>query len=247
MVTSLAGSNPLATVNYDNLNGLRVTATSGMAAGGHVTAGKNLSFNWLLGALDKKGYSDIITKPNVLVQNHSIGYISVLDTQPYIKSYTTVENGTTGSITKTPQVAEYQEGVDFYVKVDKFPNKNFIQVSVVPSVKSVEVGPAQRITDSQGDTIITPRTKEISTFSVANIKSGDIIVLSGFKKKNTSKDLSSPLAGKAPVVGDLFNSESKNAGYTEFVFLIKVNQINRASNTFNIPSGKAKSLYRNFQ
>lgn len=243
-INSLAGGFPLASASAtaNPQTGTTMTATGGSVAQGTITSGNKISFNWLLGALDERGYDNVVTRPNVLVQNHSIGYLSVLDTQSYIKEWkqTILENST---IITTPVFDEYQEGMDFLVKLNKFPKKDYLQVSVVPNIKEVELS---QIETTMG-TMTMPRIKEISTFSVANIKSGDIIVLSGFKKKNSSVKANSPLISHIPIVGQAFKSETQVDAYTELVFLIKVTEISKPKETFNSPSNKSKELYRQFQ
>jgi len=242
-VNSLSGGFPLTgAATYNSSTGATsATTTGGSVAQGTISGG--LSFDLLIGALDEKGYSNIVTKPNVLVQNHSIGYLSILSTQSYIQKYETTTSGTQGTLNiTTPVLAEYQEGLDFYVKLDKFPKKDFLQVSVVPNIKEVTITETQ----TQQGTITFPKVQETSTFSVANIKSGDIIVLSGFKKKDTTKTTSSPLLSKIPVLGEIFNYETETNNYTEVVFLIKVTEISKAKDSLNGPSGKSKELYRRF-
>lgn len=240
-INSLSGGFPLtAAATYNS----STSSTTSSITGGSVIQGSvngnSVSFDWLLGALDEKGYDNVITKPNVLVQNHSIGYLSNLSTQSYIEKYETTTDDHL-NIT-TPVLGEYQEGLDFYVKLDKFPKKDFVQVSVVPNIKEVTLTQ----TETNQGIITFPRVEETSTFSVANIKSGDIIVLSGYKKKENSKSSSSPLLSKTPIVGKLFNYETSDSDYTEVVFLIKVTEISKAKDTFKNPSNKSKEIYRNF-
>jgi len=246
-INSLSGGIPVLSKSINAKTGkiaYSATADSSVIQG-TASLGKKLSFNWLLGALDKRGYSNVITKPNLLIQNHSIGYISLLDTINYPSGWNSSISGTTSTImSKTVKIGQVENGMEFLVKVDEFPNKDFIQVSAVPSVKVANLGPDYATPDGN---IKIPTVKTISTFSVANIKSGDLIVLSGFKKKTSNNNLNSPLLSKIPAVGQVFNQESSQNNYEEIAFLIKVTKITNSKETFRNTSNKAKQTYRQFR
>jgi len=244
-INSLAGGLPNVSTktNSDGTKQTQITSGSSVIKGS-ASFGKNISFDWLLGALEKRGYSNIITKPNMLVQNHSVGYISLLDTKNYISGWKAKTSVDGSIISSTPETSQIENGMEFMVKINKYPKKDFIQVSTVPSIKSFELGAP--VTTPSGP-IYVPTSSTISTFSVANIKSGDLIILSGFKKKYTQNDLKSPLLSKTPVVGKIFNQENNVNTYKEFAFLVKVTEIKRSNETLKNPSNKLKQTYRKFR
>jgi len=244
-INSLAGGLPniTTTTTSDGQKQTQITTGSSVFQG-KVSMGNNLTFDALLGALEKRGYSNIITKPNILVQNHSVGYISLLDTKNYISGWKASTSSDGSIINSTPEVSQIENGMEFMVTINKYPKKDFIQVSAVPAIKSFEMGAP--VTTPTGP-IYVPTASTISTFSVANIKSGDLIILSGFKKKVTGNNLTSPLISKTPIVGKIFNQESNNNNYREFAFLVKVTQIKQSSDTMKNPSNKLKETYRQFR
>lgn len=203
----------------------------------------SFAFKFLMDALQKSGVAQIVEKPNVIVQNHSIGYISVGEENSYVKKIKTnvvTTNGVTTTVTD-PEIGKYRDGLQFVVRVDKYRRKDRIGLTIVPmmAVSSLRSGP--------GNVQLLDR-KIRQAMSVVAVRNGDVIVLGGMKLKNgTGDDTGMPGVKSIPLLGSLFGQKGENSKSVETVFIVRVKKVRRASETSGIPSLKTKALIRSVE
>jgi type II secretory pathway component GspD/PulD (secretin) len=206
----------------------------------------NIAYKSLITALKKNNNINIVNKPNVIVQNHSIGYISVGEEKSYIKSVqvTPGETNSDGSRSQDlyqPVIEKYRDGLQFAVRVDSHKYKDFISLSLAPMLTDTVLN---KIT-GKFDSVQLPDRKIRETFAVANVKNGDIIILSGMKSREQIGDRTEPkLFENIPYVKDFFGSKAKTSKNIETTFLVKVNEIKNSRQTNKKLSTKTREILK---
>jgi type II secretory pathway component GspD/PulD (secretin) len=178
----------------------------------------------MLASLKTMNNVQIVERPNIIVQNHSIGYIAVGDENSYVKSVSVTPgkqnpDGSYTAPTYQYNIGNYTDGLQFVVRVDKYLHKDRIGVSLAPILAYTKVvpGPQQ---------VQLLQRKIRQAMSVVSIKNGDIIVLGGMK--SLKGDGSGNESGILP---SIFGMNSSSKQKIETIFLLRVTQINHASDT----------------
>lgn len=240
---AVIGSNVVEAIK--SYGGLVVSGWDGYASDSsrNPTDRNSFAFKFLMDALNKSGTVQIVEKPNVIVQNHSIGYISVGEENSYVKKIKTQVVTTNGVSTTVadPEIGKYRDGLQFAVKVDKYRNKDRIGLTIVPmmAVSSIKPGP---------NSVQLLDRKIRQAMSVVSVKDGDVIVLGGMKlKSGTGDDTGVPGVKSIPVIGNLFGQKGENSRSVETVFIVRVKKIRRAAETSGIPGMRTKALIRSVE
>jgi len=203
------------------------------------------AFKMILIALKNIGAVNIVEKPNVLVQNHSIGYVSVGEENNYVKSVKVIPGRTLSDGSRTPDMTEpqidtYKDGLQFVVRVDKYRNKDMIGLSLAPILSFSELVPGPN-----GIQLLNRKVRE--TMSVVNVKDGDIIILGGIKiNQGTGSGNEPKLLENVPLLSSILGKKSTNVNQVETMFIVRVHSIKHAYETEKIPSLKTKTLYNRF-
>jgi hypothetical protein len=206
--------------------------------------GEPISMKYMLDIMQQNGNAKVVQKPNTVIQNHSIGYISTANETSYVASYKqnmiTTPSGST--ITYEPVIKKYRDGVSLPVRLDEYKN-GLIQVSLAMSVSDTKLQP---YTMPDGSTAQTEEKRIKEGFSVVNIHDGDIIILGGMKSQKETENNSEPLASRIPFIGELFKNENSTMQEYETAFIIKVKKINNAKDTHGNQSYRLKNMYKNY-
>ena len=198
--------------NYANINGINPIKTSKMA------------YKMMLSSLKTMHNVQIVERPNVIVQNHSLGYISVGDENSYIKSVTVTpgKQNADGSYTAPTyqyNIGNYTDGLQFVVRIDKYLHKDRIGVSLAPILAYTKV-----VQGPQDVQLLQRKIRQ--AMSVVSIKDGDIIVLGGMKSlKGTGN------GNDSGILPSLFGMKSSGKEKIETLFIVRVEKINHASDT----------------
>ena len=147
-ISSLGGT----TVNESTVGdiiqqgGVVITGFSNYAniAGVNPLKASDWAFKTLLASLKTMDNVQIVERPNIIVQNHSLGYISVGEENNYVKSVSVTpgKQNSDGSYTAPTyqyNIGSYTDGLQFVVRVDKYLNKNRIGVSLAPILAYTKV------------------------------------------------------------------------------------------------------------
>ena len=198
--------------NYANINGVNPVKASKMA------------YKMMLSSLKTMNNVQIVERPNVIVQNHSIGYISVGDDNSYIKSVTVTPgkqnaDGSYTAATYQYNIGNYTDGLQFVVRIDKYLHKDRIGVSLAPILAYTKV-----VQGPQDVQLLQRKIRQ--AMSVVSIKDGDIIVLGGMKSlKGTGS------GNDSGILPTLFGMKSSDKQQVETLFIVRVQKINHASDT----------------
>jgi len=214
-VGDIIGQGGVVLTGWSNYSGI---------AGVNPLKASDLAFKMMLASLKTMNNVQIVERPNIIVQNHSIGYIAVGDENSYVKSVSVTPgkqnpDGSYTAPTYQYNIGNYTDGLQFVVRVDKYLHKDRIGVSLAPILAYTKVvpGPQQ---------VQLLQRKIRQAMSVVSIKNGDIIVLGGMK--SLKGDGSGNESGILP---SIFGMNSSSKQKIETIFLLRVTQINHASDT----------------
>jgi len=199
-----------------------------------------LAFKFILSSLAKMQNVQIVEEPNIIVQNHSVGFISVGDENNYIKSVNVTPgkynpDGTYQPPTYQYNIGKYEDGLQFAVRIDKYLGRNRIGVSLAPILAYTNVVPGP-----QGVQLLNRKIRE--AMSVVSIQNGDIIILGGMKglKGEGNKNNS----GIAP---GILGQKSADSNSIETLFIVRVTRIDNAAQTRQGVSSQVRGLLKALQ
>lgn len=203
------------------------------------------SFNAVLNMMKKDKNSMLVDKSKTILNNHDVNYIGNGSTLNYIESIESVVNES-GTTTYVPQTAKAFDGITFVSRVDGFKNKDYIEVSLAPAVKNVTIerGGGVSINGVIAADLVNEEVRE--TMSNVNIKDGEIIVLGGLvREEEVSTENRNPLLENIPLIRDLIGTSGKGKVKIETVFVVKVSELHKAEQSYQIPSYKVKGEIEN--
>lgn len=229
---------------YGAYNGPAASASTYANISGNAPqlTGNPLSFKYMLDVMNSTGYVNVVQKPNTVIQNHTVGYISSAQEQSYVASW---KKNTTTTVSGSesvfePVIKKYRDGITLPVRVDSYKNGT-IQVSVAVNIANTNL----KEYNTKGQPPVFTEERNIrETYSVVNIKDGDVIILGGLKGQTSRNDKQEPLASYIPFLGEVFKNENGSSSETETAFIIKVKKINRVKDTHGNQTYKLKNMYR---
>ncbi|MDF0535225.1 pilus (MSHA type) biogenesis protein MshL [Shewanella sp. A32] len=180
-------------------------------------------FSTLITLLDTQGDVDVLSSPRVTASNNQKAVIKVGTDEYYVTdvSSTTVASSSTSVTTPDVQLTPFFSGIalDVTPQIDDDGN---VLLHVHPSV--TEVNDQQKSIQVGDSTLDLPLAQsEIrESDTVIRAKSGDVVVIGGLMKSDTSEKVSKvPLLGDIPLMGQLFTNKVKAVEKTELVILLK--------------------------
>ncbi|MDX1901250.1 MAG: secretin N-terminal domain-containing protein [Gammaproteobacteria bacterium] len=156
-------------------------------------------------ALEVQGKVSVVTQPQVLCQNNQVSSIRILDQQGYLASVQQTSTGTTpsGNASVTSQVTPGQvlTGLTLYVLPKILGNKVYLQVNADLSdnlgFKTISSTGATITDTSTAPIIQTPHITQKQFNQRSVVKSGDTLILAGFKQTNNLTGASQMLESQA--------------------------------------------------
>ncbi len=184
-----------------------------------------------ISALETFGQTKTLSSPRIHAINNQKATLNFADKLVYFKIDSSQETTSSTSAINTSTITSSKEEEDVGVQLEITPSINVetgeIVMKIHPtlSVKSSEVVDPASPTDDDGNIIVENRvpviqTREIET--IAKIQSGNVIVIGGLMKENTTNNESGiPFVSRIPLLGWLFKSVSKDTNVVETVIFIK--------------------------
>lgn len=189
------------------ITGGTVTRPGGTTA---VTGNYDLAGQIAIGTTPRKSNTTILTIPAIVTSHGKPGKFSDGETRPVITG-TTVTAGT-ASPTTSSNVAQQDIGTSLtvtpFIGTDGTVQLDITDLTLTDVIGTVTV-------DSNTQYIIGKR----SATSYLTAKSGEILVMSGFRKKEDRKSTSR--LGPIPFLGDLFGTRNKDNKHTELVLFLR--------------------------
>jgi general secretion pathway protein D len=158
----------------------------------------------------RKSTSTILTVPSVVTSHGNQAKFFDGETRPVVTGSTSTPN-TAGSATTSSTVTQQQIGTTLTV-TPFIGNDGSVQLNLVQDVSDVT---GEVTVDGNKQYIIGTR----QTTQYVTAKSGEIIVLGGFRKKTDTKSTSR--LGPIPFIGDLFGTRSRENKHQELVFFLR--------------------------
>jgi general secretion pathway protein D len=158
----------------------------------------------------RKSTSTILTVPSVVTSHGNQAKFFDGETRPVVTGSTSTPN-TAGSATTSSTVTQQQIGTTLTV------------TPFIGNDGSVQLNLVQDVSDVTGTVTVDGNTQYIigtrQTTQYVTAKSGEIIVLGGFRKKTDSKSTSR--LGPIPFIGDLFGTRTRDNRHQELVFFLR--------------------------
>jgi general secretion pathway protein D len=158
----------------------------------------------------RKSNSTILTVPSVVTSHGNQAKFFDGETRPVVTGSTSTPN-TAGSATTSSQVTQQEIGTTLTV-TPFIGNDGTVQLNLDQNVSDVT---GQVTVDGNTQYVIGTR----KTTQYVTAKSGEIIVLGGFRKKTDSKSTSR--LGAIPIIGDLFGTRTRQNRHQELVFFLR--------------------------
>jgi general secretion pathway protein D len=155
----------------------------------------------------RKRNNSILTVPAILTSHGKKAKIFSGETRPVVTG--SVVSGTVGGVTSTTTQTEIGTTLTVtpFIGID-----GSVQLELVQDVQDV-TGTVR--VDNNDQYIIGKRQTE----SYITIKSGEIIVLGGFRKNATTNERGR--LGPIPIIGDIFGPRSKGTNRNELIFFLR--------------------------
>lgn len=170
------------------------------------------STNLLIRALEEQGDVSISTRPTVVTLNNQVAQVKITNEKGYLAKSEVSTNGTTTTTAVTPGLVS--SGMTLYLLPKIFNNQIYLQLST--SLSQLNDLEQHEVTSGTGAsvTLQTPIVASKNFNQRVIIRSGDTLILSGFKQVNTSRD-SMALFGV-----DLLAGKTAASAVTETVMLV---------------------------
>lgn len=166
-----------------NTSGTNITGVPTLGTVATVPTGKNPipSYTILLNALNQQGKTSVVSEPRVLCLNNQVSVVRIVRSQGYVAS---IQNTATPGVQSTSNTVTSQvtpgmviTGLTLYILPKILNNRIYLSVNADLSTNNgfTEFGP----TDSQ---IQLPDVSEKHFNQRSMVKSGDTLILSGFRQ-----------------------------------------------------------------
>jgi MSHA biogenesis protein MshL len=202
-----------------------ISGTNSSAFGGVFTlAVKSNNFAAFFELLKTQGDLNVLSSPRVSTMNNQKAVIKVgTDSYFVIKQDSTASTVAGGSPTISTDLSPFFSGIalDVTPQIDDAGN---INLHIHPSVSEVS---EKLITVASNQTISTALSSVQESDNIVRATSGQIIVIGGLMKEaSTDDNVSVPLLGDIPLLGNLFKHKKVTRIKRELVILLKPTTIN---------------------
>jgi general secretion pathway protein D len=195
----IEGSNNLISTLLDSGRDRFVDFQASSGAGTGFYGDKHINF--LLTAMQTKGYGRVLAKPKILVNDNEEGIIETKDTT-YVEVTTgTVIQGTTaGTVQTSVNYDPYEAGITLTI-TPHISRGDLLRLDIDLQRDDFGIITGEKPPDVAGSNISTTVT----------VPDGSTIILGGMLKLNQSKGGTKvPILGDIPLIGGLFRSTSNN-------------------------------------
>ncbi|WKY58349.1 pilus (MSHA type) biogenesis protein MshL [Vibrio sp. SNU_ST1] len=182
------------------------------------------SFEAVLSFMDTQGDLNVLSSPRVTAANNQKAVIKVGTDQYYVTELSSsVGSGDNANVAPEVELTPFFSGISLDVTPQIDDNGN-VFLHVHPAVIEVEEEVKELNLGSTTGIVKLPlaRSSIRESDSVIRAQDGDVVVIGGLMKSNTS-DMTSkvPFLGDIPALGHLFRNTSQLTQKTELVILLK--------------------------
>lgn len=167
-------------------------------------------FDLLIRALEAQGRLEVLSRPEILVNNNEKARIQVGENVALVESVQRYDTGNT-----VADVTRQDVGIILSV-TPNISADGFVRMDILPEISKVSARTTQITEDFQAP-IITKRQVETNV----TVKDGETIVIGGLLQSSEEERKSKiPLLGDIPLAGGLFTSTSYTNSKTELLVLL---------------------------
>ncbi|MCR4346842.1 MAG: pilus (MSHA type) biogenesis protein MshL [Sulfuricaulis sp.] len=247
--SSVSSSTGLSSIagNTGNLNPTTgifsaISGTNSSAFGGVFTlAVQANNFAAFFELLKTQGDLNVLSSPRVSTMNNQKAVIKVgTDSYFVTKQDSTASTVSGGSPTISTELSPFFSGIalDVTPQIDEAGN---INLHIHPSVSEVS---EKQITVASSQTVSTALSSVQESDNIVRATSGQIIVIGGLMKEASTEDnISVPLLGDIPLIGNLFKHKKVTRIKRELVILLKPTIINDGQD-WNDATGESQERIR---
>ncbi|MFS1862515.1 pilus (MSHA type) biogenesis protein MshL [Vibrio tasmaniensis ZS-17] len=182
------------------------------------------SFEAVLSFMDTQGDLNVLSSPRVTAANNQKAVIKVGTDEYYVTDLSSsVGSGDNANVAPEVELTPFFSGISLDV-TPQIDDKGSVFLHVHPAVIEVEEEVKELNLGSTTGVVQLPLAKSSirESDSVIRAKDGDVVVIGGLMKSNTSDVTSKvPFLGDIPALGHLFRNTNQLTQKTELVILLK--------------------------
>ncbi|EGQ9834768.1 pilus (MSHA type) biogenesis protein MshL [Vibrio cholerae] len=216
------------TITQDSSGNPITSALPGLDAIGSLLGGQSNvvissgSFDAVISFMATQGDLNVLSSPRVTASNNQKAVIKVGTDEYYVTDLSSVV-GTGDNAQASPDITltPFFSGISLDV-TPQIDDQGNVLLHVHPAVIEVEQQTKIITYNSQEITLPLARSSIRESDSVIRAKDGDVVVIGGLMKTNTTERVSKvPFLGDVPGLGNLFRNISNQTQKTELVILLK--------------------------
>lgn len=180
------------------------------------------SFESVLSFMSTQGDLNVLSSPRVTAANNQKAVIKVGSDEYYVTDLSSVVgSGDNTEAAPNVELTPFFSGISLDV-TPQIDDKGNVLLHVHPSVIEVEQQDKEITYNDSTFTLPLARSSIRESDSVIRAQDGDVVVIGGLMKTNTTNKVSKvPFLGDIPALGHLFRSTSELTEKTELVILLK--------------------------
>ncbi|MGF1752904.1 pilus (MSHA type) biogenesis protein MshL [Vibrio makurazakiensis] len=182
------------------------------------------SFEAVLSFMDTQGDLNVLSSPRVTASNNQKAVIKVGTDEYYVTNLSSVVgSGDNANVAPEVELTPFFSGISLDV-TPQIDDKGNVFLHVHPAVIEVDEEVKELNLGSTTGNVTLPLAKSSirESDSVIRAQDGDVVVIGGLMKSNTSEIVSKvPFFGDIPALGHLFRNTSELQQKTELVILLK--------------------------
>ncbi|WGY48568.1 pilus (MSHA type) biogenesis protein MshL [Vibrio sp. ABG19] len=180
------------------------------------------SFTSVLNFMATQGDLNVLSSPRVTAANNQKAVIKVGSDEYYVTDLTSVVgSGDNTQAAPNVELTPFFSGISLDV-TPQIDDKGNVLLHVHPSVIEVEQQDKEITYNDSTFTLPLARSSIRESDSVIRAQDGDVVVIGGLMKTDTSNSVSKvPFLGDIPALGHLFRSTTQTKEKTELVILLK--------------------------
>lgn len=170
----------------------------------------SVDFNLLIRALEVQGRLEVLSRPQILVNDNEEAFIQVGEE---IQLVTNVERGDNGRVSS--DVEPRQLGVILNV-TPSISDDNFVRLDIGPEISALTARTTQ-VSEDFAAPVISRRTAD----TTITVKDNETIIIGGLiQNRSETRHFKVPFLGDIPLVGALFNSNRDTTQKTELLIIL---------------------------
>ena len=224
VVTTVDASTTPVTVIPSTLGQIVGTPLSNATGGVLGMAFSTANFYGLLSFLETQGQVHVLSSPRVAAINNQKAVLRVGTDDFFVTNISTTTTSSASGTVTTPSITvqPFFSGISLDV-TPQIDAEGMVTMHVRPSVSNVVEKAHVVNLGTLGNFNLPLASSTVNeTDTVVRVLDGNIVAIGGLmQQEQTSEKDQVPLAGDAPVVGNLFKQNSRSMKKSELVFLIK--------------------------